>query len=85
MYGIFSRSTENEIPNKVKHFVRHSNLEVVIILSQECFFFLPIQTTLVFVVFIFNPENVPKIAIVLKAASQDSFEPFNKRVISTAN
>ena len=38
MYGIFSRSTENEIPNKVKHFVRHSNLEVVIILSQEFFF-----------------------------------------------
>ena len=79
MYGIFSRSTENVLPNKVKHFVPHSNLEVVVILSRECIF-LPIQTTLVFIVFIFNPENVPKIYIIFKAASKDSFEPSNIRV-----
>ena len=84
MYGIFSRSTEYEIPNKVKHFVSHSNLEVVVILSRECFF-LPIQTTLVFVVFNFDPENVPKISSVFKAASKDSFEPSNIRVVSLAN
>ena len=82
--GILDKFKSKVIPSNVK--LQESQFEdpPQAILSLQ-YFFLPIQSILVFDRFIFNPDNDPNISKMFKVCCKELSEPSINIVVSSAN